>query len=328
LYAILRIPKNRAGRKNAHTMRTIILQTLAPVNKILTNFAGRKPCAARRGFLLIPLILVCFALCQQVQSAPDTPDPGPLPATNTADGQFALAGLTTGVYNSAFGIYSLLSLTDGNFCTGVGGGALLSNTADQNTATGAGALLSNTIGEENTANGTFALFNNTEGDQNTAVGVNALFSNTTGTLNTATGHSALFSNTTGDGNTAVGQSALFDNTTSDSNTAVGFLALANNTGAFNTGLGGAAGFNLTTGINNIDIGNAGVAGESVTIRIGSSQTRAFIAGIRGVTTGNNDAVNVVIDSDGQLGTMSSSRRFKKEISRWTTPAKPSWRSSR
>src|SRR4029077_2367879 len=42
-------------------------------------------------------------------------------------------------------------------------------------------------------------------------------------------------------------------------------------------------------------------------------TRAFIAGIRGVATGNNDAVNVVIDSDGQLGTVSSSRRFKKEI---------------
>jgi hypothetical protein len=32
-----------------------------------------------------------------------------------------------------------------------------------------------------------------------------------------------------------------------------------------------------------------------------------------VATANNDAVNVVIDSDGQLGTVSSSRRFKKEI---------------
>ncbi len=32
-----------------------------------------------------------------------------------------------------------------------------------------------------------------------------------------------------------------------------------------------------------------------------------------MATGNNDAVNVVIDSDGQLGTVSSSRRFKKEI---------------
>jgi len=33
-----------------------------------------------------------------------------------------------------------------------------------------------------------------------------------------------------------------------------------------------------------------------------------------LTTGDNaDAVNVVIDSNGQLGTASSSRRFKKEI---------------
>jgi hypothetical protein len=41
--------------------------------------------------------------------------------------------------------------------------------------------------------------------------------------------------------------------------------------------------------------------------------QTFIAGIRGITTGNNNAVNIVIDSAGQLGTMSSSRRFKKEI---------------
>jgi hypothetical protein len=32
-----------------------------------------------------------------------------------------------------------------------------------------------------------------------------------------------------------------------------------------------------------------------------------------VTTGVADALNVVIDSNGQLGTISSSRRFKKEI---------------
>jgi hypothetical protein len=44
-----------------------------------------------------------------------------------------------------------------------------------------------------------------------------------------------------------------------------------------------------------------------------SQTRAFIAGIRGVTTGNANAVAVLIDSSGQLGTVSSSRRFKDDI---------------
>jgi hypothetical protein len=141
-------------------MKTIILQTLRSVSLNLRNPLNHAPLPCRS--LLIPLMLVCFALCEQVQSATDTPDPGPVPATNTADGHLALAGLTTGAYNSAFGIYSLLSLTDGNFCTGVGGGALFSNTASENTATGAGALLSNTIGDQNTANGTFALFSNIE----------------------------------------------------------------------------------------------------------------------------------------------------------------------
>src|SRR5207249_1179045 len=46
---------------------------------------------------------------------------------------------------------------------------------------------------------------------------------------------------------------------------------------------------------------------------GSPQTRTFIAGIRGRTTANANAVPVVIDSAGQLGTTSSSRRFKKQI---------------
>lgn len=39
----------------------------------------------------------------------------------------------------------------------------------------------------------------------------------------------------------------------------------------------------------------------------------YIAGIRGTTTVNANAVPVVIDSAGQLGTVSSSRRFKDEI---------------
>src|SRR5205807_3603023 len=39
----------------------------------------------------------------------------------------------------------------------------------------------------------------------------------------------------------------------------------------------------------------------------------FISGIRGTTTANANAVPVVIDSAGQLGTVSSSRRFKDEI---------------
>ena len=116
--------------------------------------------------------------------------------------------------------------------------------------------------------------------------------------NTASGNRALYSNTTGSNNTASGHSALFSNTTGNNNIA----------------LGNSAGVNLTTGNNNIDIGNRGVAAEGNTIRIGdANQTRAFIAGIRGVTTGSADAIAVLIDSNGQLGTVSSSRRFKDDI---------------
>jgi uncharacterized coiled-coil protein SlyX len=80
-------------------------------------------------------------------------------------------------------------------------------------------------------------------------------------------------------------------------------------------IGSNAGNDLTTGNSNIDIGDNvfGVAGESNTLRIGQSVFRTFIAGIRGVTTGIPDALPVVIDSAGQLGTASSSCQFKKEI---------------
>jgi len=109
------------------------------------------------------------------------------------------------------------------------------------------------------------------------------------------------------------------------NIGIGGGALARlSTGQDNIALGNGAGVSITTGEGNIDIGNFGgpIAGsieESHTIRIGSDQspfgyqTRTFIAAIRGVTTGNDDAVPVVIDSAGQLGTASSSARFKTEI---------------
>ena len=41
--------------------------------------------------------------------------------------------------------------------------------------------------------------------------------------------------------------------------------------------------------------------------------RCYIDNIRGVTVGNFDGIAVLIDSDGQLGTSNSSRRFKEDI---------------
>src|SRR5438132_4627255 len=131
--------------------------------------------------------LVCFGLCQQVQSATDTPDPGSVPTSNTADGQGALGSLITGLYNSAFGFLSVLSLSDANFETGVGAGALLVDNGGNNTAVGAGALFSNTNAADNTAVGTFAMFTNAVGADNTAVGSQALEFNGSAVTNVALG---------------------------------------------------------------------------------------------------------------------------------------------
>jgi uncharacterized coiled-coil protein SlyX len=245
-------------------------------------------------FLSVLLMIGSFALLRFAQAVVPPPDGG-YPGGNTAEGQNALFSLTTGTYNTAVGLVALRSNTEGSFNTAIGAGTLFANTGNLNTATGAGALLSNITGFKNTANGAFALFSNTTGVANTANGAQALTSNTTGGGNTANGDEALYSNATGDSNTANGRRALNNNTTGSSNIALGINA----------------GYNLTTGDNNIDIGNGGVAGESSTIRIGSaSQTRTFIAGIFGVT---NMGSPVLIDPDGQLGTATSSRRFKHEI---------------
>jgi hypothetical protein len=55
--------------------------------------------------------------------------------------------------------------------------------------------------------------------------------------------------------------------------------------------------------NNIIIGSPGAASETSTIRIGNTQTSAYVAGIYGESTGPNLAVYV--DSNGELGTASS-----------------------
>jgi hypothetical protein len=253
--------------------------------------------------------LGCFALSELTQAVNPPPD-GAYPNFNTAEGQNALFSLTTGSANTAVGWFSLWGNGDGSFNTGVGAGTLLFNIGDQaafdgieNTAIGAAALLFNSTGSANTAVGTAALLNNTTGTNNTATGDQALYSNTTGNLNTANGLGALLSNTTGIGNTAEGGDALVSNTTGGGNTAIGEGALSSNTiGNGNIALGAFAGHDLTTGDQNIVVGNPNaVAGESNTMRIGgSSQTRAFIAGSRGIATGNADAIAVLIDSDGQL----------------------------
>jgi hypothetical protein len=236
----------------------------------------------------------------QAQAVIPPPDGG-YPGGNTAEGQNALLSLTSGTYNTAVGFVSLRSDITGNFNTAVGAGSLFANTGNSNTATGVGALLSNTA-DENTADGTLALFSNTTGVQNTAVGFFALSSNTTAGANSS------------GANTAVGAFALGQNVTGGASTAIGYAALYNATAGGNIAVGDLAGVDVTTGSGNIIIGNRGVATDADTIRIGKqTHSKCFIGGIRDVTTGVGDAIPVVIDSASQLGTVSSSRRFKKEI---------------
>jgi hypothetical protein len=164
--------------------------------------------------------------------------------------------------------------------------------------------LNNTTGFGNTANGSFALATNTTGINNTAVGREALSSCATGGNNTAVGTGALLSNTTGNNNTAVGREALVLNTTGESNVAVGRGALANSlTGVSNLALGIDAGNQITTASNVICIGHTGA---NVT-------DSAWIDNVFGVTTQSGTTAPVIVSNTGQLGTLASSKRFKKDI---------------
>ncbi len=270
--------------------------------------------------VLIIFALVCFALVQNTQAVSPPPDGG-YPGGNTAEGQNALLGLTSGYYNTAVGFSSLKSNTIGYLNTAVGINALSFNTTgSSNTANGAAALYSNTTGQHNIANGGYALFSNTAGYSNIAIGTYALYFNTTGNSNTAIGGNAglitgtLWDNTTGSNNTAVGALAL-RSSNGDGNTAVGSGALIDLSGSLNTALGVNAGQNLHGGeSNNIYIGAnvGGVRGESNTIRIGNADiTDTFISGISGTTVASGAAV--FVDSNGHLGTVTSSKRFKEEI---------------
>jgi hypothetical protein len=211
----------------------------------------------------------------------------------------------------------VLGVDNGNNTT-LGIGTLTANTSGSgNTASGTQALTNNTSGSGNRASGSFALKNNTTGLGNTVSGYSALFSNTTGNYNTASGFLAMYNNITGSKNTASGYDALLSNTTGIYNTASGYQALfSNTTGNNNIAIGYYAALNVSSGnSNNIHIGSQGSGADSSTIRIGepTMQSSFFAAGVRGVTTANNNAIPVVIDSSGQLGTISSSRRFKEDI---------------
>ena len=234
--------------------------------------------------LFAAFTLICFALSPSARAVVPPPD-GAYPNLTTAEGQSALQSLTTGAANTALGAFALFSNTTASFNTAVGAGALDLNTGVQNTAVGVAALLLNT------------------GNNNTAVGVDALGLNTSGESDAAVGAFALYNNTMGVENTAVGQNALTANIIGIRNTAMGYAALLNSTGDNNTALGRTAGINVFTASNVICIGNQGADVSDTT----------WIGNVFGVTTVSGTTAPVIVSDTGQLGTVASSERFKKDI---------------
>jgi hypothetical protein len=256
---------------------------------------------------------------------------------------------TAGSHVTYLGNYAGLSNTSGGDNTFVGESAGQNNTTGSfNTFFGMDAAFANTTGAYNTISGSFAGNQNTTGSLNTFYGYQAGGGNTTGSRNTgigwgagpvgypASGSDNTFVGTsaggtsTGSSNTYVGSDAGTSNTAGIINTAIGAsAAISITTGQGNTIVGGQAGSLLTTGFNNtllgVDVGHNIVAGsnnlylaggglqdESNTIRIGGSvNTAAYIAGIYGSTS--SGGIPVYVNSDGQLGTLTSSLRFKEQV---------------
>jgi len=294
----------------------------------LKNSISRSPW--RGGFLLIPLVLACFALLPRAQAetvspldagvtpletvtpqaeTPSAVTPFPFAGTNTFDGFLALDSITTGIKNSAFGAWALQFNTTGVQNTAVGSQALRFNTVGSfNTAVGDNALLFNVDGIQNMALGQGALANNITGDNNVAMGFQALSSNTASN-NVAVGFQALRLNSTGNGDTAVGYQALFADQTG-SNTAVGFQALIANTDGFNNAAFGirALESNLD-GENNTAIGNLALQ----TVTSGSENTALGREAGTAVTT----ASDVICIGHGVAGENTSDRTYIGNIGTFT-----------
>jgi hypothetical protein len=177
--------------------------------------------------------------------------------------------------------------------------------------------------------------------QNTYVGLQAgnIAANLGGNYNTAIGYQSGAAITSSNYSTYMGRQAG-QSSDADFNTCIGYLAGqgvfgAQNTalgaetlsgfgitfnGTFNTAIGRAAGANYqTTESNNALFNSPGVTGESNVLRLGNpgagagQQSKAFIAGVYGVTTTSATTSAVLVSDGHQLGTIASSIRFKKDV---------------
>lgn len=184
-------------------------------------------------------------------------------------------------------LHNFSSVTTGNVFIGKNAGNF-TNAGGQAVGIGTGALAALTTGS------------------GTAVGPGVLSDLTSGTGNSGFGPAAMAVLTTGDWNLSLATNSLWRLVSGHHNIVLG----PNTFGAGNSNNRGADNYTSSESAN-IIINNAGVTGESNTIRIGTqgvdvrSQNRAFMAGIYATNPATNGAQPVVIDPDGQLGTVGS-----------------------
>lgn len=262
---------------------------------------------------------------------------------NSAFGDGALQALTTGTHNSAFGnqaggsyttsdSYNVAMADPGrsgeSYAIRIGGGIANSGAGNIFIGDGSGNATYTVVSalfNVGVGGGCFSAL--TTGLQNTAVGHGALQKLTTGTNNACFGLTAGNNITTGANNTII--SGGVQVTTGNNNVIIGEFAgnaaggsPGVTTGSYNCLIGETAGTAYTSSeSSNIMIGSAaGTVGESNKCRIGSGTgagngqiNKTFIHGIRGITTDAADAIAVLISSTGQLGTVSSSIRFKENV---------------
>ena len=125
----------------------------------------------------------------------------------------------------------------------------------------------------------------TDGSANTFLGYLSGNGTLSGSSNLGVGQTSLSGITTGSQNTAYGSGSLSSLLTGDNNTVIGFQAGSVYDGAQS---------------NNILIANPGNLLDADTIRVGETQTSAYIAGVAGVTTSNGEVVTIDTTT-GQLG---------------------------
>ena len=244
-----------------------------------------------------------------------------LPSTTSTDGQIKINSIP---FMHAYGTQNtFLGGNAGNF----------TNTSTDMVGIGFQALQNATGGGTNGNNGTVAIGNNagraltSDSNNNVIIGGVAgqsLTSSNSG--NVIIGGNACTNAGTGfQNNVAIGLLAMdgATKTSATNNVAIGDSVASNITsGSYNCFIGASGvGQGVTTGTSNISIngGNVGNVSNRLVIGAGAGSgtkqlTTAFIHGIRGITTGVNDAIAVLIDSAGQLGTVSSSIRYKENVS--------------